>query len=109
MQYNNIATQLIANSIIFFMQAPISISGINVDIQFFTIQYLISGSVCDSEMIELNSQDCAEDVCTAEYNVTSTTCTINTDSDIIVTVSATSELGTGQESQSRIGKELPHA
>ena len=87
------------------MQIPISISGINITNQFFTVKYLISGSVCDFEQIELNSPACAEDVCTVDYTTsTASNCTINTNSDIVVTVSATDDLGTGQESQSIIGQ-----
>ena len=89
------------------MQAPISISGINITIQFFTIRYLINGSVCDSEKIELSDQACVGDVCTTEYDAISD-CIINTTSDITVSVTATSDrLGTGQEFQSSVGKEVP--
>ena len=88
------------------MQAPVSISGINVTIQFFTIKYSISGLVCDSEKIDLSDQACVEDVCVTEYDVTSdmSGCIINTASDINVAVTATSDLGTGQEYQSTVGK-----
>ena len=90
------------------MQAPASISGINIAVQFFTVNYSISGSVCDSKVIELNDQACDDgrNTCMVEYDVTSTTtnCTLNTRSHITVIVSATSDLGTGQRSQPiRIG------
>ena len=88
------------------MQAPISVSGISVAIRFFTVKYLINDSVCGSKEIDLNGQACKlENKCTAEFNITSNTssCTIDDEStNIAVTVSATSDLGTGQESQPRI-------
>ena len=58
------------------MQAPISISGVNVTTQFFTVKYLVNGSLCDSKMIGLDSLACVDDaVCT----VTSTTSNCNSD------------------------------
>ena len=98
---------------IYCLQAPISISGINVSIQYFTINYVVGGSVCESEVIKLSDQACSlmgnPDKCRTEYNVTSSrsqNCTIDTgsDYDITVTVTATSDLETGQESQSRVGQ-----
>jgi hypothetical protein len=88
------------------MQAPIPVSGINVTVEFFTIKYLIGGSVCDSRMIESNGPACTGDVCSVNRVVSDLNCTLEADSDIIVTVSATSGLGTGQESQSELGKHL---
>ena len=94
------------------MQAPVSISGIDVAIQFFTIKYMINGSVCDSEVIELSGQACVQDpnVCmVGDYNVTSTTsnCTINNESDnVVMIVTATNDLGTGQEAQVTVGKDM---
>ena len=86
------------------MQDSVSISGINVAVQFFTVKFLIGGSVCDSRAIDLNSQACIGDVCNVTSVVSDLNCTIESDSDIIVTVSATIDLGTGQESQSRFGR-----
>ena len=86
------------------MQAPIPFSGINVAIEFFTVKYLIGGSVCESGMIELNGQACIGDVCSVASVISNSNCTVEADSDITVTVSATSGLGTGQESQSDLGK-----
>lgn len=89
------------------MQAPIPISGTNIAVQFFTLKYLIGDSVCDSRVIDLNSQACIGDVCNVTSVISDSNCIIETDLDVIVTVSATSDLGTGQESQSaRFGKHL---
>ena len=88
------------------MQALTPVSGIDVAVQFFTVKYLIGGSVCDSRAIDLNSQACIGDVCNVNSMVSDLNCTTETDSDIIVAVSATSDLGSGQESQSRFGRYL---
>ena len=86
------------------MQAPIPISEVNATIEFFTVKYLIGGSVCESRMID---QACILDVCSVNSVISNSNCTVEAGSDIIVTVSAaTSGLGTGQESQSELGKHL---
>ena len=93
------------------VQAPISISGENVVIRFFTVEYFINGSVCGSEVIESNHQTCTTKgdiiLCMREIDVNDTmsNCTIGTESDINVTISVISDLGilTGQELTSKIG------
>ena len=88
------------------MQAPIPISDVNATIKFFTVKYLIGGSVCESRMIELNDQACTGDVCSVTSVISNSNCTVEAGSDIVVNVSATSGLGTGQQSQSEVGKHL---
>ena len=88
------------------MQAPILVSDVNVAVELFTVKYLIGGSVCESETIVLNGQACTGDVCSVTSVISDSNCTVEADSDIIVTVSATSGLGLGQESQSELGKHL---
>ncbi len=88
------------------MQALILISEVKVTIEFFTVKYLIGDSVCESRMVELNGPACTGDVCDVTSVISDSNCTIETDSDIIVTVSAKSGLGTGQESLSKFSKHL---
>ena len=90
----------------FLTQAPIPISDVNATIEFFTVEYLIGGSVCESRMIGVNGQTCIGDVCSVASVISNSNCRVEADSDIIVTVSAISGLGTGQESQSELGKHL---
>ena len=88
------------------MQAPIPISDVNATIELFTVEYLIGGSVCEPRTIELNGQACTGDVCNVTSVISDSNCTVEAGPDITVTVSATSGLGTGQESQSELGKHL---
>jgi hypothetical protein len=88
------------------MQAPIPVLEVNVAVDFFTVKYLIGGSVCESRMIESNGPACTGAVCSVTSVISDLNCTVEADSGIIVTVSATSGLGTGQESQSEFGKHI---
>jgi hypothetical protein len=93
------------------MQARIPISQeVHITVEFFTIKYLIGGSVCESRIIELNGPACIGDVCIVTSVISDSNCTVEAGSYIIVTISATlsSDLETGQESQSElaIGKHL---